>query len=135
MAELRLPAPAGSELRRTEQIEFTFDGHRHSAVGGDTVASALTAEGIDVLSRSFKYHRPRGVLCATGSCPNCLVEVNGEPNVRACVTPVVPGAVVRSQNAWPTLKRDLLSLTDRFDRLFPIGFYYKTFMWPARFWK
>ena len=134
MAELRLPAPAGSELRRTEQIEFTFDGHRHSAVGGDTVASALTAEGIDVLSRSFKYHRPRGVLCATGSCPNCLVEVNGEPNVRACVTPVVPGAVVRSQNAWPTLKRDLLSLTDRFDRLFPIGFYYKTFIRPRRLW-
>jgi sarcosine oxidase subunit alpha len=134
MTEVRLPDPAGVELRRAERIEFTFDGHRHAGIGGDTLASALTAEGVDVLSRSFKYHRPRGVLCATGSCPNCLVEVNGEPNVRACVTPLAQGAVVRSQNAWPTLDHDLLSLTDRFDRFFPIGFYYKTFIRPRRLW-
>ncbi|MEX2183146.1 MAG: glycine cleavage T C-terminal barrel domain-containing protein, partial [Chloroflexota bacterium] len=76
----------------------------------------------------------RGVMCATGRCPNCLVEVDGEPSVRACVTPIAPGMQVRSQNAWPTLGRDLLSLTDRFDRFFPVGFYYKTFIRPRRFW-
>jgi len=134
MADRRLADPAGQDLRRDEPIEFRFDGRRRTGLGGDTVASALVANGVDVLSRSFKYHRPRGVMCATGRCPNCLVEVDGEPSVRACVTPVAPGMEVRSQNAWPTLGRDLLSLTDRFDRFFPVGFYYKTFIRPRRFW-
>jgi sarcosine oxidase subunit alpha len=134
MSDGRLPAPAGRDLRRDEAAEFTFDGRRHTACGGDTVASALAADGVDVLSRSFKYHRPRGVLCASGRCPNCLVDVDGEPNVRACVTEVKPGMRVRSQNAWPSLGMDLLSLTDRFDRFFPIGFYYKTFIRPRAFW-
>lgn len=134
MADDRLPDPAGDELRRSESVDFLFDGRRHSGLGGDTIASALVADGVEVLSRSFKYHRPRGVLCAAGRCPNCLVQVDGEPNVRACVTPIVSGMSVRSQNAWPSLGRDLLSLTDRFDRLFPIGFYYKTFIRPRRFW-
>ncbi len=134
MADRRLPDPAGDELRRSESIEFRFDGRRHTGLGGDTIASALAADGVDVLSRSFKYHRPRGVLCAAGSCPNCLVDVDGEPNVRACVTPISPGIRVRSQNAWPSLRRDLLSLTDRFDRFLPIGFYYKTFIRPRRLW-
>jgi sarcosine oxidase, subunit alpha len=134
MSDARLPAPAGRDLRREETAEFTFDGKGHTACGGDTVASALTADGVDVLSRSFKYHRPRGVLCASGRCPNCLVDVDGEPNVRACVTEVKPGMRVRSQNAWPSLGTDLLSLTDRFDRFFPIGFYYKTFIRPRAFW-
>jgi len=134
MTDRRLPAPAGRDLRRDETAEFTFDGQGHTACGGDTVASALAADGVDVLSRSFKYHRPRGVLCASGRCPNCLVDVDGEPNVRACVTEVRPGMRVRSQNAWPSLRTDLLSLTDRFDRLFPIGFYYKTFIRPRAFW-
>ncbi|MBF8289513.1 MAG: aminomethyltransferase [Chloroflexi bacterium] len=134
MADRRLSDPAGDELRRAESIDFRFDGRPHTGVGGDTIASALVADGLDILSRSFKYHRPRGVLCAAGRCPNCLVQVNGEPNVRACVTPVVPAMVVRSQNAWPSLGLDLLSLTDRFDRFFPIGFYYKTFIRPRRFW-
>lgn len=134
MADRRLADPAGQELRRDEPIEFRFDGRRRTGLGGDTIASALTAHGDDVLSRSFKYHRPRGVMCATGRCPNCLVDVDGEPSVRACVTPIAPGMRVRSQNAWPSLRRDLLSLTDRFDRFFPIGFYYKTFIRPRRFW-
>ncbi len=134
MADRRLPDPAGDELRRSESIEFRFDGRRHTGLGGDTIASALAADGVDVLSRSFKYHRPRGVLCAAGHCPNCLVDVDGEPNVRACVTPISPGIRVRSQNAWPSLRRDLLSLTDRFDRFLPIGFYYKTFIRPRRLW-
>ncbi len=130
----RLPLPAGRELRRGTSIPFRFDGHAHTGIGGDTIASALVADGVDVLSRSFKYHRPRGVLCASGRCPNCLVDVDGEPNVRSCVTPLRPGMTVRRQNAWPSLRRDLLSLTDRFDRFFPVGFYYKTFIRPHRFW-
>jgi sarcosine oxidase subunit alpha len=134
MAEPRLFDPAGVELRRSETIEFRFDRRSHSGFGGDTIASALLADGVDVLSRGFKYHRPRGVLCAAGRCPNCLVEVDGEPNVRACVTPIVPGMRVRSQNAWPSIRNDLLSLTDRFDRFFPVGFYYKTFIRPRRLW-
>ncbi len=134
MADRRLPEPAGEELRRSESVEFRFDGRRRTGLGGDTIVSALAAEGVDVLSRSFKYHRPRAVLCAAGRCPNCLVEVDGIPNARACVTPITPGMTVRSQNAWPSLGRDLLSLTDRFDRLFPIGFYYKTFIRPRRLW-
>ncbi|MEX2184614.1 MAG: 2Fe-2S iron-sulfur cluster-binding protein, partial [Chloroflexota bacterium] len=134
MADRRAPSPAGRELRREEAVDFRFDGKAHSAIGGDTIASALTADGEDVLVRSFKYHRPRGVLCASGRCPNCIVEVDGEPNVRACVTEVTPGMRVRSQNAWPSRRWDLMSLTDVFDRFFPIGFYYKTFIRPRRFW-
>ena len=104
------------------------------ALEGDTVGSALAASDVDVLSRSFKYHRPRGLLCCSGRCPNCLVDVDGTPNVRACVTPVQEGMQVRSQNAWPSLRFDLLSMTDRFDRLLPVGFYYKTFIRPRRLW-
>lgn len=134
MADRRLPGAVGDELRPSEAIGFRFERRRHTGLGGDTIASALAADGVDVLSRSFKYHRPRGVLCAAGRCPNCLVEVDGEPNVRACVTPIEPGMTVRSQNAWPSLRRDLLSLTGRFDRFLPIGFYYKTFIRPRRLW-
>jgi len=134
MADERLPPGPATELRAGETVHFTFDGRRHAAVGGDTIASALVADGVDVLSRSFKYHRPRGVLCASGRCPNCLVEVDGLPNARACVTPLQDGMRVRSQNAWPSLRADLMSLVDRFDRLFPIGFYYKTFIRPRALW-
>jgi sarcosine oxidase, subunit alpha len=134
MADRRLPAPAGRDIQREATVGFAFDGRRHPACEGDTIASALAAGGVDVLSRSFKYHRPRGILCASGRCPNCLVDVDGEPNVRACVTPVTDGMRVRSQNAWPSLRFDLLRLTDRFDRFFPIGFYYKTFIRPRVFW-
>ncbi len=134
MAEAQRVREGGQDLRRDETMEFRFDGRRHRAVGGDTIASALVADGVEVLSRSFKYHRPRGVLCCSGRCPNCLVDVDGEPNVRACVTPVTPGMRVRSQNRMPSLRFDILSLTDRFDRFFPIGFYYKTFIRPRSFW-
>ncbi len=134
MPDGRLPAGPASELRAGDLVGFTFDGKRHAGFGGDTIASALVAGGVTMLSRSFKYHRPRAVLCAAGRCPNCLVEVDGIPNVRACVTPVEAGMRVRSQNAWPSLRFDLLSLADRFDRMLPVGFYYKTFIRPRRIW-
>ena len=83
---------------------FTFDGRACAAEAGDTVASALYRAGRRVFSRSFKYHRPRGLLCVAGRCPNCLVNVDGVPNVRACTTPVQHGMRVRHQNAVPSLE-------------------------------
>ena len=99
------------------------------------MASALYAAGIRTFSRSFKYHRPRGLLCVAGQCPNCLMTVDGVPNVRACTEQVRPGMVVRGQNAWPSLDRDFLSVLDRMGRLMPVGFYYKTFHRPKLFWR
>ena len=111
-----------------------FDGREISASAGDTIASALYRAGVRVFSRSFKYHRPRGLLCGTGRCANCLMQVGDTPNVRACVTPAEPGMQVRHQNAWPSLQLDLLALNDRLSFLLPPGFYYKTFIRPRSFW-
>ena len=111
-----------------------FGGRPVQAYEGDTVGSALYASGVRTFSRSFKYHRRRGLLCVAGRCPNCLVTVNSVPNVRACTEPVSDGMEVIHQNAWPSLNRDLLSVLDRFDRLMPVGFYYKTFHRPKLVW-
>ena len=87
----RLPPRPGELIDRQRTIEFTFDGKRYSAHPGDTIASALAAAGVGVFSRSFKYHRPRGLLCCAGHCPNCLVQVGAEPSVRASDGPDRPG--------------------------------------------
>jgi sarcosine oxidase subunit alpha len=115
-------------------ITFTFDERPIEAYEGDTVAAALFAVGVRIFSRSFKYHRPRGLLCCAGRCPNCLMNVDGTPNVRTCVTPVRAGMQVRHQNAWPSLERDALSVIGRIERLLPVGFYYKTFIHPRALW-
>ena len=99
------------------------------------VASALYASGVRIFSRSLKYHRPRGLLCVAGRCPNCLMTVDGVPNVRVCTAPARPGMQVTHQNAWLSLEHDALSVLDRFDRLLPVGFYYKTFHTPRLFWR
>ena len=130
----RLHPIKGEAIDRSTTIRFTFDGVEYTAHPGDTVASALTAAGIKVLSRSFKYHRPRGLLCCAGHCPNCLVQIGTEPNVRACTRPVEAGMDVRPQNVWPSLNRDLLSLTQLGSRFTPVGFYYKTFIRPQKLW-
>ena len=130
----RLHPKQGEAIDRSTTIRFTFDGVEYTAHPGDTVASALTAAGVKVLSRSFKYHRPRGLLCCAGHCPNCLVQIGDEPNVRACMRPVEAGMDVRAQNVWPSLNRDLLSLTQLGSRFMPVGFYYKTFIRPQRLW-
>ncbi len=108
-----------------------FDGKPAMAYPGDTVASALYRAGQRIFSRSFKYHRPRGLLCGAGRCPNCLVNVDGTPNVRACTEPIRAGMQIRHQNAYPSLVRDWLAVAERFDRLLPVGFYYKTFTHPT----
>ena len=129
-------APRASELiDRSAAVGFTFGGRRVAAHPGDTIASALYAAGVRVYSRSFKYHRPRGLLCVAGHCPNCLVTVDGVPNVRACTEPAREGMDVRHQNAWPSLERDALSVLDRLDRLMPVGFYYKALYKPRFAWR
>ena len=130
----RLQPKQGEVIDRSTTIRFTFDGVEYTAHPGDTVASALAAAGVKVLSRSFKYHRPRGLLCCSGHCPNCLVQIGAEPNVRACTRPVEAGMDVRAQNVWPSLNRDLLSLTQLGSRFMPVGFYYKTFIRPQKLW-
>jgi len=126
----RLPSRDGQVIDRSRTIQFSFEGRAYAAYPGDTIASALTAAGVKVLSRSFKYHRPRGLLCCAGQCPKCMVRVGDEPNVRACRTPVQEGMDVCPQNVWPSLERAAMALTQYGDRFLLPGFYYKTFIRP-----
>lgn len=130
----RLPGHPAQRVDRARPVTFTFAGRTIPAFAGDTVGSALHAAGVRILSRSFKYHRPRGLLCCAGRCANCLVQVDGVPNVRACIEPVRSGMVVRAQHAWPSLEWDVFAVFDRLHRLLPVGFYYKTFIHPPRLW-
>ncbi len=130
----RLPPQSGEVIDRGAGVAFTFDGRHYAGYEGDTIASALAASGVQVFSRSFKYHRPRGLLCCAGQCPNCLVQIGDEPNVRACTRRLEAGMAVRSQNALPSLDRDFLSLTQLAAPLMPVGFYYKTFIRPTALW-
>src|SRR5438874_12719970 len=93
-------------IDRTRRLTFQFEGRVYSAFAGETFGSALAAAGVTIFSRSFKYHRPRGLLCVAGRCPNCLMTVNGVPNVRACMEPATEGAVLTPQHCWPSLRHD-----------------------------
>jgi sarcosine oxidase subunit alpha len=130
----RLETQAGESVDRSQTISFRFDGHDYQGYAGDTIASALTAAGVGVVSRSFKYHRPRGLLCCAGHCPNCLVQIGDEPSVRSCTRALQEGMDVSPQNSWPSLDHDLLSLTEAASRFMPVGFYYKTFHKPKALW-
>jgi len=112
-------------------VKFFLQNKAVEARAGDTIAAALYRGGRRIFSRSFKYHRPRGLLCVAGNCPNCLMNVDGVPNVRTCITPVREGAKVKPQNAFPSLETDFLSVTQHFDRFMPVGWYYKTMTHPA----
>jgi sarcosine oxidase subunit alpha len=131
--------PAGGMIDRAKILNFTFDGKRYQGFAGDTLASALLANGVKLVGRSFKYHRPRGVLAAGSEEPNALVELREgaarEPNTRATVAELYEGLAARSQNRFPSLKFDVLSINSALAPLFAAGFYYKTFMWPASFWE
>ncbi|MGD9294280.1 MAG: sarcosine oxidase subunit alpha family protein [Roseobacter sp.] len=126
-------------IDRRTRLRFQFDGVGHTAFAGDTVASALLAKGQRLVGRSFKYHRPRGVMTAGSEEPNALVTVGAgaaqEPNVRATVQEVYDGLQVHSQNAWPSLAFDALAVNDLAWPFLGAGFYYKTFMWPRSFWE
>jgi sarcosine oxidase subunit alpha len=136
VADGRLASRQGELVDRSREVAFTWQGTPVSGYRGDTIASALYGAGTRVFSRSFKYHRRRGLMCCAGQCPNCLVEVDGEPTVRACVTPVEPGMAVNHLNAWPSLDRDFLHLVGRLTPGFgmQVGFYYKTFIHPRKAW-
>ena len=126
-------------LDPTRSVNFTFDGQMYQGLEGDTLASALLANNVKLMGRSFKYHRPRGVLTAGSEEPNALVTVGqgagAEPNIKATVQEIYPGLEARSQNRWPSLKRDILSVNDFIAPFLSAGFYYKTFMWPRAFWE
>jgi len=131
--------PAGGLVDRGTGLSFTFDGKRLSGLAGDTLASALLANGVHLVGRSFKYHRPRGILSAGTEEPNALVELRSgarrEPNTRATTAELFEGLEARSQNRWPSLGLDIGAVNGLFAPILAAGFYYKTFMWPAGFWE
>jgi len=126
-------------INREKTLNFKFDGLSYKGFEGDTVASALLASGKKIFGRSFKYHRPRGVLTAGSEEPNALITVGQgafqDPNVRATTQEVFEGLITKSQNNWPNLQYDILSVNDLFSNFLGAGFYYKTFMWPKSFWE
>jgi sarcosine oxidase, subunit alpha len=130
----RLPERLGEAIRRDRPIRFRFERRTISAFEGDTVGSALAAAGVTITARSVKYHRPRGLQCMTGSCPNCLMQIDGIPNVRACTQPAHEGMRVDRQNAWPSVDRDIRAWWNRFSFMMPPGFHYKIFQRPRWAW-
>lgn len=134
MTGRRLPPGPAEVLDRTTTLQFQLDGKPITGMAGDTVGSAMAAAGETITARSFKYHRPRGLLCMTGACGNCLCTVDGVPNLRACVTPIRDGMQVVRQNAWPSVGHDALRIFDRAGLFMPAGFYYKTFHHPRFVW-
>ena len=132
---MRLPPQPRERIDRSRELAFRLGPWPVTGYEGDTVGSALFAGGRRVFSRSFKYHRPRGLTCCTGHCPNCLMTVDGVPNVRVCVEPLREGAVVEPQNVVGKLDWDLMSVVDRLGGPFtPVGFYYRTMIRPRRAW-
>ena len=129
----------GGLIDRKVDLGFTFDGKPFAGHPGDTLASALIANGVHLMGRSFKYHRPRGVVSAGSSEPNALVELGEggrkEANTRATMVELYDGLIGRSQNRWPSLDFDLGALNSLAASVFVAGFYYKTFMWPKSFWE
>ncbi|MEA2779737.1 MAG: sarcosine oxidase, subunit alpha [Rhodospirillaceae bacterium] len=131
-------APQGGRIDRSKTLGFTFDGRHYLGHPGDTLASALLANGVHLVGRSFKYHRPRGIMTAGSEEPNALIQLGhgarSEPNLRATQIELYEGLVAESQNRWPSLRADIGGINNLLSRLFPAGFYYKTFMWPPSFW-
>jgi sarcosine oxidase subunit alpha len=129
----------GGLIDRAKSVTFRFDGREYTGFAGDTLAAALLANGVSLFGRSFKYHRPRGVLSAGSEEPNALVELREgaykEPNTRATMVEIFEGLVAHSQNRVGSLKYDVMAVNSLLSPLFAAGFYYKTFMWPAKFWE
>ncbi|EPX81426.1 Sarcosine oxidase alpha subunit [Salipiger mucosus DSM 16094] len=134
----RLPE-GGRFTDRSQRIGFTFNGRSFQGFAGDTLASALLGSNQVLMGRSFKYHRPRGVVASGVEEPNALVGLGSgdrfEPDQRATTTEIFPGLEATSQNHWPSLERDVGAINDKLARFLPAGFYYKTFLAPVSFWK
>jgi sarcosine oxidase subunit alpha len=133
-------APFGGRVDRTRPLTFTFDGKTYGGFAGDSLASALLANGVHLVGRSFKYHRPRGILASGPEEPNGLVTVYRDParytpNLRVTQVELYDGLQAVSQNRWPSLQCDVGRVNDWLSAFFPAGFYYKTFMWPKSAWK
>ncbi|MDK1482263.1 2Fe-2S iron-sulfur cluster-binding protein, partial [Sinorhizobium sp. 6-117] len=130
---------AGGLVDRSRSLSFSFDGRPLRGFAGDTLASALLANDQLLVGRSFKYHRPRGIVSASASEPNALVTIGSgarsDPNTKATVAELYAGLTARSQNRWPSLGFDIGAMSDLFSPFLGAGFYYKTFMWPAQFWE
>ena len=130
---------AGGLIDRGAPVSFSFDGRVLAGLAGDSLASALIANDVRVVGRSFKYHRPRGILTAGSEEPNALVTLGAgdraEPNTRATTAELFDGLQARSQNRWPSLGFDLMAVNQLFAPILVAGFYYKTFMWPAFLWE
>lgn len=130
--------PAGGRIDRSHPLQFRFDNQSYQGFAGDTLASALLANGVKLVGRSFKYHRRRGIYSAGPEEPNALMQLHEgprtEPNSRATMAELHDGMLAYSQNRWPSLAFDWRAINQRFSALMPAGFYYKTFMWPARLW-
>lgn len=130
--------PKGGHIDRSRAIRFTFDGREYTGYQGDTLASALLANNVKMVARSFKYHRPRGVMSAGSEESNALVQLETGahtlPNARATEIEIYEGLVAHSQNCWPSLKFDIGAVNNLLGRFLPAGFYYKTFMWPKFLW-
>ncbi|MDX1465885.1 MAG: 2Fe-2S iron-sulfur cluster-binding protein, partial [Halomonas sp.] len=130
----------GGRIDRARTLSFTFNGKRYQGHAGDTLASALLANGVDLVNRSFKYSRPRGIVAAGAEEPNALVQLGSTeaaqvPNVRATQQALFEGLTAQSTNGWPNVQRDVMSLVGKLGgRFMPPGFYYKTFMAPASMW-
>jgi sarcosine oxidase subunit alpha len=135
MAGYRLPSPAGTALDRERKIDFHFNGRALSGFAGDTLASALIANGERLIGRSFKYHRPRGIVSCGVEEPTGLLDIGHGaervPNTRVTDTPLLHGLVARTGNAWPSLRCDLGAINSLFAPVLTAGFYYKTLMWPS----
>ncbi|HEY7887301.1 MAG TPA: sarcosine oxidase subunit alpha family protein [Steroidobacteraceae bacterium] len=133
-------AASGGRIDRGRPLHFRFDEHDYTGFAGDTLASALLANGVHLLGRSFKYHRPRGILAAGAEEPNALVTVRRDgarvtPNLRATQVELYQGLEAQSQNRWPSLELDLGAVSGLLSPFIPAGFYYKTFMWPRNAWQ
>lgn len=126
-------------LQAAKPVTFSFNGRHMMGLEGDTLASALLANGVHLVGRSFKYHRPRGILTAGSEEPNALVTIGSgaqqDPNIRATQQEVFEGLEARSQNCWPSVEYDIQAVNDLAAPFLGAGFYYKTFMWPAAFWE
>ena len=131
-------AATGGRIDRGTPVSFIFDGRTYQGYEGDTLASALLANNVHLVGRSFKYHRPRGILASGSEEPNALVRVgrgaHAEPNLRATQVEIHDGLYAESQNRFPSLKCDVGAVNSALQAFFPAGFYYKTFMWPASMW-